>query len=273
MKIILPILSVFLVVLFSRADWRGVGNANIYFAGVHPIGNDSPTNKMNILSNNITIACWLKIMDTGTGLEQKNVFFGKGQLEVLSDLVYMLRIKGAKLEFNYNDGVNATHTYASTSTFIWTNRLRFVALTYTFTNAASMQLYMDGEPVTGSWTAGNGNSNCKPNAREFTISGPTAQLTGGGILMGEQGPVMAWNTNLTQQQIWMLYKAKTHGLQYTIHPKNCVFYMDWSQHRAGVPMDARKRCPDTGTFRNHMPAIGGSAQPMGSRIMCFIPNE
>lgn len=261
------LLALLLSAVAANADWRGDGNLNQYQGG------SLLTNSMNILSNNITIAVWLRIMDTGTGLEQKNVFFSKGRLDFGAVCNYLLRISGSRLQFNYTDQVGGLHTYQSSSTIIWTNRLRFVALTYTFTNAASMQMYIDGLPITGSWTAGNGASNNLPNEQQFSISGPTAQSTGGGILMGEQGPVMAWNTNLTQQQIWMLYQAKTHGLQYAIHPKNCVMYMDWSQHRAGVGMDSSKRCPDTGPFRNHMPAISGSSQPMGSRIMSFIPNE
>lgn len=270
MKILLALL---LSILAARADWRGVGNLNTYAAGSQPFGANSPTNKMNILSNNITIAVWLRIMDTGTGLEQKNVFFSKGRLDFTAICTYLLRISGSKLEFNYTDQVGGLHTYQSSSTIVWTNRLRFVALTYTYTNAASMQMYLDGLPISGSWTSGNGNSNNLPNAEDFSISGPTAQLTGGGILMGEQGPVMAWTTNLTSTQIKMLYDAKVHGLQYAIHPDKCIIYMDWSQHRAGVGMDSTKRCPDTGQHHNNMPAISGSTGPMGSRIMSFIPNE
>ena len=261
------LLILLLTTVSLKADWRGVGSVNTFFGGA------ARTNTMNILSNNITITVWLKIRDTGTGLEQKNVFFCKGRLDFTAKCNYLLRISGSKLQFNYTDQVGGLHTYTSTSTIIWTNIIRFVALTYTYTNASSMQMYLDGLPITGSWTAGNGNSNNLSNEEEFSLSGPTAQLSGGGILMGEQGPVAAWTTNLTSTQIQMLYKARVHGLPYVIEPTKCIMYMNWDQHRAGIGMDTRQRNADRTLANNSMPSITGSAQPMGNRIWSFIPNE
>lgn len=265
------LLALLLSMVAAKADWRGDGNANTYFFGTAPVGLNSPTNKMNILSNNITIAVWLRILDTGTGLEQKNVFFSKGRLDFTPTCNYLLRISSSRLEFNYTDQVGGLHTYRATSTIIWTNRLRFVALTYTYTNAASMQMYIDAVPVAGSWISGNGSSNSLPNAHEFSLSGPTAQAVGGGILMGEQGPVMAWTTNLTSTQIKMLYDARVSGLPYVIHPTHCVFNMTWDLQRAGLSMDARQRCADRSPFGVHGPRTGIGS--MGCRIVSFIPNE
>ncbi len=267
------LLTLLLSIAFAKADWRGDGNLNLYYAGGSPVGVDSPTNRMNILSNNITIAMWLKIRDTGTGLEQKNVFFSKGRLDFVATCNYLVRISGSKLEFNYTDQVGGLHTYQSSSTILWTNILRFVAITYTYTNDASMKMYIDGLAISGSWTSGNGKSNTLPTAHEFSLSGPTAQLVGGGILMGEEGPVMAWTTNLTQIQLYKLYKCGVHGLPHVIEPKKCIMYMGWDHHRAGVAMDARSRCADRSPANNPMPAIGGSSQPMGNRIWSFLPNE
>lgn len=251
----------------ARADWFGDGNINIFTS------DNSLTNTMNILSNNITFTVWVKIRNTGTGLEQKNVFISKGRLDFTATCPYLLRISGSKLQFNYTDGSGGLHTYQTSSTIIWTNVLRFVALTYTYTNAASMQMYIDGLPVTGSWTAGNGNSNCRPNAEQFSLSGPTAQASGGGFIMGEEGPVALWKTNLTSTQIKMLYDSKVHGLPYMIEPKECVMYMNWDQSRFGVGMDAGSRNADRSQFRQHMPATSGSIENRGNRIFSFIPNE
>jgi len=269
MKILLALL---LFASSLKADWFGDGNFNLFYGG------QFMTNTMNILSNNITIAVWLRVRNTGTGLEQKNMFFGKGRLDFGPLCPYLLRISGSKLQFNYTDQVDGLHTYTSTSTYLWTNVLRFVALTYTYTNAASMQMYLDGEPISGSWTAGNGNSNNLPNAQEFSISGPTAQSVGGAILMGEEGPVMAWITNLTAHQIQRLYRTRTHGLPYVIHPKLCVFNMTWDTMRTGG-QNAANNNPSRlsySLFRaNTMPAIGqgNSTRVFGSRMLSYMPDE
>jgi len=258
--------------LFAKADWFGDGNLNQF------PGTTFMTNSMNVLSNQITIALWLRIRDTGTGLEQKNVFFSKGRLDFTALCTYLLRISGSKFEFNYTDQVGGLHTYQSSSTIIWTNRLRFVALTYTYTNDASMQMYLDGAPIAGSWTSGNGKSNLLSNAQAFSISGPNAQLVGGGFLMGEQGPVMAWTTNLTAFQINMLYKARVHGLPYMIAPEFCAFNMNWDQMRYGIGQDSTSRSPSRVRYApynlNNMPALGGAlSKPLGSQLQSFIPNE
>jgi hypothetical protein len=274
MKILLAIILLASSMFTAKADWFGDGNFNVFAGGA------MMTNKMNILSNNITIACWLRIRDTGTGLEQKNVFFVKGALDFGANCQYMLRIFGSKLQFNYRDQVGGLHTYDSSSTFIWTNRLRFVAITYTFTNDTSMQMYMDGQPISGSWTSGNGKSNNLSSNQEFSISGPSAQLTGGGILMGEQGPVMAWITNLTYAEIQRLYTTRVHGLAYIIQPQLCVFNMTWDTMRYGFGQNATSggQNPSRVTYApynlNNMPAFGGTlAKPLGNQLMSFIPNE
>jgi hypothetical protein len=271
MRILLALLLMF--TSLAKADWKGDGNFNTFFGG------QFMTNSMNILSNNITIALWLRIRDTGTGLEQKNVFFSKGRLDFTATCNYLLRISGSRLEFNYTDQVGGLHTYRSTSTIIWTNVLRFVALTYTYTNASSMVMYLDGEPIAGSWTSGNGNSNTLPTAHEFSLSGPTAQVAGGGILMGEQGPVMAWTTNLTHHQIQRLYRTRTHGLPYVIHPKLCVFNMTWDNQRTGGQNDGKNANPSRIIYspitRSVMPPLGqnSSTRVFGSRMFSFEPNE
>ena len=256
-----------------KADWKGDGNFNTFEGG------QFMTNSMNILSNNITIALWLKILDTGTGLEQKNVFFSKGRLDFTATCNYLLRISGSRLEFNYTDQVGGLHTYRSTSTIVWTNVLRFVALTYTYTNGSSMQMYLDGAPISGSWISGNGNSNTLPTAHDFSISGPTAQVAGGGILMGEQGPVMAWITNLTHQEIWRLYKTRLHGLpHYYIQPRLCVFNMTWDNMRTGGQDAIHNANPSRITYspitRSIMPPLGqnSSTRVFGSRMFSFEPN-
>jgi hypothetical protein len=268
------LLALLLSVVAAKADWFGTGNLNTYFCG------PNMTNSMNVLSNSITIAVWLRIRDTGTGLEQKNVFFSKGRLDFTASCNYLLRISGSKFEFDYTDQVGGLHTYQSSSTIIWTNRLRFVALTFTYgTAGSSMQMYLDGAPISGSWTSGNGNSNSLPNQHEFSLSGPTAQVVGGGILMGEQGPVMAWRTNLSSTQIQMLYKTRVAGLPYVIYPQHCVLNIDWSNIRYGQDMESSQRIPSRvpwGQFvSNAIPRFGqsSSGNPLGSQLMSFWPNE
>jgi hypothetical protein len=82
---------------------------------------------------------------------------------------------GGHLLFVYRNSAGTSwEIYSSAAAYTDTANWHFYCVTYTYGNAASCALYVDGAPVPGGWIAGNG-------------SDAPASTSGGPVLIGIDG--------------------------------------------------------------------------------------
>ena len=108
------------------------------------------------------------------------------------------------LLFIYRNSTGSSwEIYTSSGTYTDTNNWHFYGISYTYGNAASCALYVDGQAITGSWTTGDG-------------SDAPAVTSGGPVLIGADGTgtasdgsiynyISIYNTILTPTQINTIY--------------------------------------------------------------------
>jgi hypothetical protein len=151
----------------------------------------------------LTIATWMK----SNRISGFQTIVSKGR-NSSTKLNYALRIGQSallpnRLVFSYrNQADTAFHSFATTvnqfSAGIWYH----VAATYTFGNAPSMHLYVNGSEIAGTWVEGTGMEPPAASAEPLTLGGIT--LGAADVLLGTLDEVRIFNRALTPAEIFLL---------------------------------------------------------------------
>jgi hypothetical protein len=133
----------------------------------------------------ITICAWVKRSQASVGnfcsVVAKDVLEDTAPWHRNYELIFD---KGSHILFVFrNSAGTAWEEYSSDAIFTDTNDWHFYCVTYTYGNASSCALYVDGAPVPGSWVSGNGS-----DAPASTSAGP--------VLIGMDGTGTASNGSL-----------------------------------------------------------------------------
>jgi len=165
------------------------------------------------ITGDISIAGWVYI---STAVGFSTVLY-KGHDNVQADRKNNYNIDfgsdGKTFRFLYIDGSNNFQGYASAANAISITTWHHIALKYTFGTGSSMQLYLDGSTLSGSWIAGTGNTATVTNTDKlyfgaFLKTGSTYQNPSNGSL----ADFGIWNTLLTAGEISALAKGVSPNL-------------------------------------------------------------
>jgi hypothetical protein len=157
------------------------------------------------LGSNITICAWVKRSAASVGnycaVVAKDVPSDESPYHRNYELIFDT---GSHLLFVYrNSAGTAWEEYSSSRIYTDIANWHFYCVSYTYGVSSSCALYVDGVPVPGSWTSGNG-------------SDAPASTSGGPVLIGLDGTetvangsiydmISIYNTALTSSQIASLY--------------------------------------------------------------------
>ena len=128
------------------------------------------------IGSNITICAWVERSAASIGsycaIVAKDVPFDTAPYHRNYELIFD---SGNHIKFSYRNSAGTSwEFYVSSAVYADTANWHFYCVTYTYGTASSCALYVDGAPVTGSWTTGNG-------------SDAPASTSGGPVLIGIDG--------------------------------------------------------------------------------------
>lgn len=165
--------------------------------------------------NSITIEAWINatsiaipagfnsysgpILTKGRDNDRRNWWFGISGANGL-----------AKLGFFYYNTSGAQQAYFSTNSIIKTSTWYHVAVSYSFGNSASMKIFVDGQQIAGSWTAGTGNESPALNNFFPRIGGEEDQYANDRF-KGYIDEVSIYNRTFTASEIQLIFLAGGSG--------------------------------------------------------------
>lgn len=149
------------------------------------------------ISGSITIELWVK-PETVTG--DRHIITKGRPNSGNAGTNYSFRLSGGALQFYYNNGINGYQIYTSTPT-LSVSQAYHIALTYTFGTASSMKMYINGIPVSGSWTFGTGAVSTTTNNNKLAIGAVDIDGTPIEFADGTMNNLRLWNVSRTAQQI------------------------------------------------------------------------
>ena len=123
----------------------GKNGGGMEFDGVDDyvdMGNDASLD----ITDEITISAWVK-PNSITGIHH---FIWK-------NFIYQIKTDGTKIRFVYRSAGDTWHGYGIDNA-IALEEWRYLTITYTYGNGSSVKIYINGELISGSWYAGDGNS-------------------------------------------------------------------------------------------------------------------
>ena len=128
------------------------------------------------LGSSITICAWVKRSPASLGtycsVVAKDIPFDSAPYHRNYELIFDT---GSHVDFVYrNSGGSSWEIYSTSTAYADTANWHFYCVTYTYGNASSCTLYVDGAEVPGGWTAGNG-------------SDAPASTSGGPVMIGRDG--------------------------------------------------------------------------------------
>ncbi len=118
---------------------------------------------------------------------------------------YGFRLNGQTVEFYYR-GSTGWQVWESTSNVVSTGSWQHVAVSFTFGSGSSVALYVDGVPVSGSWTYGNGTESATADTNPVRIGAlyPGYLLEFDGLI----DEVRIWDVALSEDDIWDSYSLR-----------------------------------------------------------------
>jgi len=188
--------------------------------------------------------------------------------------------------FFYRSG-NATVSQWRTSlgAYLNTNTLDFIALSFNFSDSASLKLYVNGALISGSWISGtptNGPAN-NTEALEVANGRVTSSPCGGGNRIdGYYSEVAIWDTVLTADDFERIRKSHIKGFPKQVRTSNlrCYLPLDNCPDRVtSIPITDSNptKWPERQTFGNNFAysctAAGSDPVGAGERICSYYPNE
>ena len=140
------------------------------------------------LGSNITICAWVKRSPESVGnycsVVAKDIPFDVPPYHRNYEMIFDT---GSHILFVYRNSAGTSwEMYASSTVCKDTDNWHFYCVTYTYGNASSCTLYVDGSQVAGGWVAGNG-------------SDAPASTSGGPVLVGTDGTGTAANGSIYNQ--------------------------------------------------------------------------
>lgn len=103
----------------------------------------------------ITLAVWIKPAALPNAY---NTVLSKGSNDgVNANFGIQIQSSGQANFFYRDDNDSTWHEYATTSSVVSINQWQHISMTYTFSTGSSIQAYVNGVSVGGSWVSGNGN--------------------------------------------------------------------------------------------------------------------
>jgi len=137
---------------------------------------DSTTLADQGIGSNLTICAWAQrspaSLATYCSVVAKDILFDSPPYHRNYEMIFDT---GGHLLFVYRNSAGTSwEIYSSAAAYTDTANWHFYCVTYTYGNAASCALYVDGAPVPGGWIAGNG-------------SDAPASTSGGPVLIGIDG--------------------------------------------------------------------------------------
>ena len=124
----------------------------------------SRSNDNGLLSaNSVTIATWIKSnSQTGT-----IIYRGHPNGDCHN---YRLSLSSGALKFGYvGCSPYSVNEYTSSNSYTWTDGWHYVVATYTAGDGNSLKLYIDGSPIAGTWTTGNGTASPSTTYNQLNI--------------------------------------------------------------------------------------------------------
>ena len=158
--------------------------------------------------SNITICAWVKRSAASLGnysaVVAKDIPFDVFPYHRNYELIFDTE---DRILFLYRNSAGTSwEMYASTQFYTDTNNWHYYCVTYTYGNASSCTLYVDGAAVSGSWVVGNGS-----DAPVSTSGGPVligidgaGSASYGSIYQG----ISIYSTNLPAPQLLALYNSR-----------------------------------------------------------------
>jgi len=229
-------------------------------------------------SSSLTIACWLKYDWTDAGVNSqlgggaKQGLVHKGRFEQSGgdgNLQFGLSSVSEKIGFSFSSPNGTYHIWRTTANSVQTNTWMHIAVSYTYSNAASLVFYVNGVNTAGSWGTGTGNAVGETNATTFHTFIYT-QNGGSSFFGGAMSDLAIWTNALTAGDIFKLSSSKVKYMPIQVKPDSLLFY--W-------PMDTTPVLTSPSAFNVDVDRtkstfnldIGGLMY--GERTLSYQPNE
>ena len=200
--------------LVNGATWAQGKHGNaLSFDGVDDYVDAGSDSSLNI-TNAITIEAWVKPVN----LTGSHHF-------IFKSLNYQVRTQDNKLRFVYQSTDNVWHGYETDADVFALNVWHHIVITHIYENGNSTKLYINGENVSGTWYAGNGNTPTKTSGNSLLVGKGGADFFNGAI-----DEVRVYNYARTAEEIMQDYNAgvATHlgpsGKTCSEDPAGCMSY-------------------------------------------------
>ena len=227
-------------------------------------------------SSSLTISCWVKYNWTDAGVNSQ---LGAGAFQGLvskgvfnnapSTLQFGLSSASEKIGFSFSSPAATYHIWRTTANSVQTNSWMHIACSYTYSNAASLKFFINGEQPAGSWGTGTGNAVGQTNAVSFHTF--LYQATASSFFGGAMSELAIWTNILETAQIVQLSKSRVKYMPLQISPSKLLFYwpMDTWPHVSGAPVRFNS---DVDRTLNHFDLDAGGTF-YGERALSYYPNE
>jgi hypothetical protein len=178
---------------------------------------DSATNKDFTSSEKISTSFWLKRTTLGTWqtvLAKVGASSMRRNYELaFSDVTYC--VSEDALAFVYRNSANSSWVaYCTTSTFKDVRSWHHYALTYTFGDAGSIRIYVDGELIPGSWVSGTGSEDPISTLNGSLLIGSNSVPNE--YLAGAIDELALWNRSLGVAEVVELYRRGANRIKFQV---------------------------------------------------------
>jgi len=173
------------------------------------------------------------------------------------------------MQFRYASPDATYHAWQTTANHVQTNEWMHVACSFTYSNANSLKMYVNGTNFSGSWASGTGNAVGKTNAVSFH----TFVYESGSSLwfIGCMSDLAIWTNTLSAGEVFKLAKSKVKYMPIQIKPETLLFYYPMDTGKIALPVTVnidRDRSPLQTHFEMD---VGGMFY--GERTLAYQPNE
>jgi len=274
-----------LLILSSSADFcngatrTAIGNAD----NKTPIGVGAGNKATFLLeqmtnSSSLTIACWVKYdwtdaqVNGNLGGGAKQGLVSKGRFEQSGAdgrLHFGMSSVSEKIGFSFSSPNGTYHIWRTTANTVQTNTWMHIAVSYTYSNAASLVFYVNGVNTAGSWGTGTGNAVGETNATTFHTFVYT-QNGGSSFFGGAMSELAIWTNALTAGDIFKMSSSKVKYMPLQVKPESLLFY--WPMDTTPVLTVVNHQNVDRDRTKSHFDLdIGGLMY--GERTLSYQPNE
>ncbi len=233
------------------------------------------------LTNNssITIACWVKYDWTDAGVDSQlgggpeQGLVSKGRFEQSGadgNMQLGLSSVSEKIGFSFSNPNGTYQIWRTTANSVQTNTWMHLACSFTYSNAASMQFYINGVSTSGSWGTGTGNANALTNATTFHTFIYTRN-GGSSFFGGAMSDLAIWTNALTAGDIRNLAVSKVKYMPIQVKPESLLFYWPMDTHSTQPTIPGIDNTDRDRTYSHFDLDAGGLFQ--GERVLSYQPNE